>query len=462
MSSQRQSFPGRGIETPARKAEGGSFLRRVSVRLAGLARAEGGAAAIYVALVLPAFVGAGGLAVDVASWYSSKRTMQSGADAAAYAAALELARQGLDQAPDLTAMQAAADDAAGRNGVGTSVTVRTPPWFGPAAGDPQSVEVIVTEPAPLYFTGLFLGAAPDITTRATAKAVVSDACVWSLHPSAPSAVHVAGTADVDLDCGVVVNSDHAEALDQDGSSCLSATSVSVTGNYSGSCVSPEPEVWTPPYGDPLSYLTPPTVGACNHPNPVIVDAAMAAAYGGGPVPLNPGVYCDGIEVQANQEAIFAPGLYVLNGGEFSIAGNADVSNTENAEGGITFYLTGSGTDYATLMFASGANITLTPMTTGPLANVLFYQDPNAPASTACSTKPKGSPNCSQFAGGVTMDLTGILYFPNQHVEFTGGSTTDEANVLLVASTVKFTGNAYLNADYAGSLLPEQHYVRLVE
>src|ERR671918_228804 len=201
MSSQRQSFPGRGIETPARKAEGGSFLRRVSVRLAGLARAEGGAAAIYVALVLPAFVGAGGLAVDVASWYSSKRTMQSGADAAAYAAALELARQGLDQAPDLPAMQAAADDAAGRNGVGTSVTVRTPPWFGPAAGDPQSVEVIVTEPAPLYFTGLFLGAAPDITTRATAKAVVSDACVWSLHPSAPSAVHVAGTADVDLDCG---------------------------------------------------------------------------------------------------------------------------------------------------------------------------------------------------------------------------------------------------------------------
>ena len=33
-----------------------------------------------------------------------------------------------------------------------------------------------------------------------------------------------------------------------------------------------------------------------------------------------------------------------------------------------------------------------------------------------------------------MDLTGILYFPNQHVEFTGGSSTDEAEILLVAST----------------------------
>jgi len=180
------------------------------------------------------------------------------------------------------------------------------------------------------------------------------------------------------------------------------------------------------------------------------------------VPVVPGVYCGGIEVKAGKTAIFGPGLYVFKGGQFYIAGNATVTNTEDASGGVTFYLTGSGTDYATLVFESGADITLTPMTTGALANVLFYQDPNAPASTQCSTKPKGSPNCSQFAGGVTMDLTGIIYFPNQHVEFTGGSTTDEVEILLVASTVAFTGDAYLNASYAQSLLPQQHYARFVE
>ena len=437
-------------------------LNRVAARWADFAGAEGGAAAVYVAIALPVFVGAGGLAVDVASWYSTKRTVQSGADAAAYAAALELARQGLDQAPDTTMMQAVADDAASRNGVATPVTVRVP-LSGPAAGDPQSVEVIVTQPAPVYFTSLFMGAPPPITARAVAKAVVSDACIWSLHPSAEGAFRASGAADVDLDCGVVINSDHDQAaLLQEGSSCVSATSVSVHGGYTGSCVSPEPEVFTPNYGDPLSYLTPPTYGAtCNYPNPFIVDSAMAAAYGGGPVPLGPGVYCDGIEIQANQEAIFAPGLYVLKTGQFRIAGNAEVSNTENASGGVTFYLTGTGTDYATLEFESGAIITLTPTTTGPLANVLFYQDPNAPASTACS-KSKTSPKCSRFAGGVTMDLTGILYFPNQHVEMTGGSSTDEIEILLVASTVAFTGNSYLNADYAQSLLPEQHYARFVE
>jgi hypothetical protein len=61
-----------------------------------------------------------------------------------------------------------------------------------------------------------------------------------------------------------------------------------------------------------------------------------------------------------------------------------------------------------------------------------------------------------------MDLTGILYFPNSEVEFTGGSEMDEANVLLVASTLKITGNSYINANYAQSLLPEQRYARLVE
>ncbi len=73
-------------------------------------------------------------------------------------------------------------------------------------GDVQSVEVIVTEPAPIYFASLFLNSVPQITARAVAKAVVADACVWALHPTAMGALTVSGTADVHLGCGVMVNS----------------------------------------------------------------------------------------------------------------------------------------------------------------------------------------------------------------------------------------------------------------
>lgn len=404
-------------------------------------RADRGGVAVYVALVMPLFIGAAGLAVDVAGWYATKRTLQSGVDAAAYAAALDIARQGLDQAPNMTSVQAVADDAAGRNGIGTTVTLNVPPLSGPAAGDAHSVEVIVTEPGPVHFSGMFLGATPSITARAVAKAVVADACIWSLHPSAKGALTVSGTADVDLDCGVVVNSDDDEALDQGGTSCLSATSISVAGNYGGSCVSPQPEISTPNYGDPLSSLAEPSFGSCDHNSKVNVSSGES-------VTLTPGVYCKGISI--NGEVVFEPGLYVLDGDGIDIQSSAIVTNKENASGGVTFYLTGSGSKYAAASISSGSEITLTPMTTGTLANVLFFQDRNAKNGQ------------SKFTGQSQMDLTGMLYFPNSEVEFTGGSVMDEADVVMVASTLKITGNSYLNADYAKSLLPEQHYARFVE
>jgi Putative Flp pilus-assembly TadE/G-like len=420
----------------------GILLGRVSAPLAVFTRAEAGAAAVYVALVFPAFIGAGGLAVDVASWYSTERTMQSGADAAAYAAALEFARQGLDQAPDLDAMQAVADDAASRNGVGTTVTLNVPPLSGPAAGDAQSVEIIVTEPAPVYFASMFLNAPPVITTRAVAKAVVSDACIWALHPSAKGALTISGSANVDLNCGVVVNSNDPDAaLGQSGTSCLSATSISINGGYSGDCVSPEPEVSMPNYGDPLSSLVEPSFGGCDFNVKVNVSSGQTAT-------LTPGVYCKGIAL--NGTAVFEPGLYVLDGGSLEIQSSAIVTNNENASGGVTFYLTGSGSKYASVSVSSGSQVTLTPMTTGPLANVLFFQDRDAKNGQ------------SKLTGQSQMNLTGMIYFPNSEVEFTGGSAMDEADVLLVASTLKISGNTYLNADYAQSLLPEQYYARFVE
>jgi Flp pilus assembly protein TadG len=417
-------------------------------------KAETGAVAVYVAVAIPLFVGGAGLAIDATSWYRAKRNMQSGVDAAAYAAAINIARQGLSHAADLTAVQAAADDAAARNGVSDPVTIHTPPTSGIAMGDSQSVEVIATEPAPIYFSSLFLNAVPQITARAVAKAVVADACVWALNPTASGALTVAGTADVNLDCGVQVNSnDPSAALYQTGSSCLSASSISVRGNYSGSCVSPQPEVFVPDYGDPMSGHVTPTVGSCTYPTLQIIDSSSGGGHhgggGGGPVSLSPGVYCGGLDIRTN--VVLQPGLYIINGGYFRIAGTATVTNNEDANGGVSFYLTGSGTNYATVTIQGGANVTLTPMTTGPLANVLFFQDPNAPAS-----------GTNQITGGSTMQLTGILYFPRQHVDFTGGSSVAQSEIMLLADTVTFTGTSYLDADYANSVLPQEQYARLVE
>ena len=70
----------------------------------------------FAALSMPVMIGATGLAVDVGTWYHAKRTIQSAADAAAFAGALDLARQGLDGSATYAPIDAAARDAADRNG----------------------------------------------------------------------------------------------------------------------------------------------------------------------------------------------------------------------------------------------------------------------------------------------------------------------------------------------------------
>jgi hypothetical protein len=206
-------------------------------------------------------------------------------------------------------------------------------------------------------------------------------------------------------------------------------------------VSPEPEVEMPNYGDPLSSLVEPSVGSCDFNVKIQINSGASAT-------LTPGVYCKGITINGN--VVFQPGLYVLKGTGLDIQSDGVVTNNENASGGVTFYLTGSGTKYADVKVASGSQVTLTPMTTGSLANVLFFQDRNAKNGQ------------SKLTGQSQMHLTGIIYFPNSEVEFTGGTEMNQADILLVASTLKITGNSYLNADYAKSLLPEQHYARFVE
>ena len=148
--------------------------------------------------------------------------------------------------------------------------------------------------------------------------------------------------------------------------------------------------------------------------------------------------------------VFEPGLYVLDGVGLDIQSGAVVTNTENAAGGVTFYLTGSGSKYADVKIAGGSRVTLTPMTAGSLPNVLFFQDREAKNGD------------SDLTGQALMDLTGILYFPNSEVQFTGGSALHEADVLLVANMVKITGDSHLNADYANGVLPQEQYARLVE
>ena len=116
-----------------------------------------------------------------------------------------------------------------------------------------------------------------------------------------------------------------------------------------------------------------------------------------------------------------------------IASNA----TLNATSGTTIILTSTDQTsicdtMATANIAGGASINLVAPTTGSLAGVAIYQD------RAC----KNHTLSNQVAGGTTQSIKGAIYFPEQPVDFAGGSATGGAQCThLVAWTIRFVGNS---------------------
>src|SRR5207244_6638906 len=85
------------------------------------------------------------------------------------------------------------------------------------------------------------------------------------------------------------------------------------------------------------------------------------------------VFCNGLSVSSGNSVTLSPGTYIINGGSFSIAGNASISGN-----GVTIILTGSGSNYATASISGGADVTLTAPTSGALKGLAIFQDRNAP------------------------------------------------------------------------------------
>ncbi len=251
-------------------------------------------------------------------------------------------------------------------------------------------------------------------TTAIASSQGGDACIVVLDPTAGSALRIGGGANVTMSCGARVNSTSGIAVRTNGGRCITASSIQVTGDSSGSCIDPPPDTGMTPMADPLAYLNPPSYA----PPPAGCDY-VALVEVTTDTTLLPGVYCGGLNIYGSANVEFEPGTYVIDGRGLEITGNGVVTGDE-----VTFYLapTITGIEPAfttTLHIAGSGSVTLSAPTSGEYENILFYQDVNTPHGLN-----------NKFNGGADMELNGVLC----------GATS------IVARTVYFTGNANLGSN----------------
>lgn len=402
-------------------------------------RRTDGAVLAYTAILLPIFISFIALGLDIAVWHLDKRRTQTIADTAAWAAGIERDRyigsEVLSEAEIDELAVTSANQAATRNGLQTgtdTLTINIPPISGPFTGNDLAIETIVTRPLPVFLSFLVTEGDKTAASRAVVTNITTDlACVFALNDVQDGTITLNGNSVVRLNCGVFSNSEGEFGIEENGTPCLWATTIEVVGGASPGCyndaagMAMEPTEGASHRADPLSNLPEPEVGGCDFTSQV----SFSGQNGG---TLNPGVYCGGLSINTSQPVTFNPGTYIFNSGNISINGNANVSGA-----GVTIFFADAGASTTRITVNGGANVDLSAPTSGTYQGILFFESRDAPGGT------------QRFNGGADMDLEGILYTPNSHMEFAGTNQADSNGTALLADTITFTGTSdfvQLNTD----------------
>ena len=441
----RHPQPGR-IRNALRRAPGALLrLSPWSSSWSGAA-GESGQTLVLAALAMVVLVAFLGLSIDAGQMRVQKRRMQSAADAAALAGALESSH--CNGSASCEAMRTAALDALVENGftgaalladcaAGTGarleLSLNNPPCANahdPHLGNSAYVEAIVSEPQATTFARVLGISSVLLMARGEAALSGDGNCVYALDPAAGGALSMDASAALATDCGIVVESSSSSALDCAASGSITASTLTVTGGYSRNCsVSPAPRTGaaTPRPLDPLASLPVPAVPACGASTQTPFHGAAAAInITGTAVLYADAAYCGGITIAQGANVTFNPGTYVLTsqGG----AGGMTVSLESAVTGtGVTFYNHGP-SGGITFTDSSGSSssggVDLTAPLSGTYAGILFFQDP---ANTTQATIAGSS--CLQTV------LEGVYYFPKAKVVFGFDGTV--AYNALVAYDVEF-------------------------
>ncbi len=388
---------------------------------------------IIVTFALGTFMlcGFAGLALDVTYLQMWKRRAQTAADAGAQSAAIELKRT---QSSSSASSAALADAAANGfiNGVDATVTVQNPPTSGVHASDTKFAQIFVSKETPTYFMRVF--GRDSVTVGATAVSGLAqmDPCVFVLDPTINNSMQLGGGPNVQMSCGIQINSNSPSALQVTGGAIVNTLSFNVVGGAQISTmasITPVPQTNMPSEDDPLSWRASPGTGGCNYNNFHI----SGGGRNNNPINLDPGVYCGGIDINSDRRVNMAAGLYVMAGGGFKISSQSEVNGTD-----VTIFNTETPTrGHGAISITGGAQVNLRAPRSGTYEAMLIFEDRKVFDN---------GPN--HVEGQVGSNIEGIIYMPNSILNFAGGSGTIAQYNGIVSRTLAFTGQSTFRSNYS--------------
>jgi len=240
-------------------------------------RDEDGQTLVMTALCATVLVGFMGLAVDVGVAYHAKRNLQTAADDAAIAAALNY-QYVVSGNPT-----AAAKAAALKNGVdGSYVTVLSSTTTGYHQGL-GFFEVRVVQPQIAFLAAVLGTPTLRVGARAVAGVTPASACMYVLNPTAADSFKVKGNATVTANnCGIQVNSTSGSAFCDQGSATIKSPYVRLAGGQDtgGGCNKAPGSTVLSGYAtqtDPFVNKTWPSLSDCSSGNSDLITVSGSTA-----------------------------------------------------------------------------------------------------------------------------------------------------------------------------------------
>ncbi|WP_342236285.1 TadE/TadG family type IV pilus assembly protein [Inquilinus sp. OTU3971] len=402
-------------------------------RLRAFRRDDRGATAIIVGIAFPVLVGGMGMGAEVGYWYFTQRTLQEAADVAAHAGGVRKAAGDTKPKIDSTALYIAQ-----QSGFSPGIiAVNVPPTAGTYAGNPGAVEVLLSRSLPPLFSSVFLSSNVDVGGRAVALVEFnSKACMLALSTTEDRAINISGSTTVNLtNCDVASNSTASDAFYVGGSGQITTDCVYTSGGAdttSGLHLSECSAVsqYQLPTADPYAGVPEPqSPSTC--PNGGTINGGTVSPPDTGP---DRGKRCfkNGLSIKSTVH--FDPGVYIIDGGTFTINNDAVVTGSH-----VMFYFKNGGDlkiNGTSVLNLSAPSPTFEHPILETYSGLLFFGERDS-ALAANTIKVNGT-------SGST--FTGAVYFPSSDVEYTGNSTTTGGCTQVIGLTITLTGNSDFQSD----------------
>jgi hypothetical protein len=200
---------------------------------------ETGQMIVLTLLCMTILTGFLALAIDVGIMFRARRQMQTAADSAALAAALDFLYNQSNSSAVTAGKAASATNGYTDGNNGTVVKINMPPKSGPNTTCNSCAEAIVSQPNSTVFMSTFssmFGGGNFSSLTVAARGVAGTpgagaACIWLMSPTG-TGLQVQGAYDIEApNCGIYVNSTSNDAIDVTGNGgTINAAFLDIVGN----------------------------------------------------------------------------------------------------------------------------------------------------------------------------------------------------------------------------------------